>query len=197
MPDAGLQGTLVVVVGPSGAGKDSVIGYARERLADRNDILFVRRIVTREAAAHAEDHDSLSEAAFDEARKEGRFAVSWQANGLSYALPYSTMEHVNRGGTAIANGSRGAIDDIRAAFTNVIVVGLTARPEIIAARLSARGRETAEEIGRRVERGLKLSAYGQDITIDNSAELRMAGDALISIITGRLSLASRSFSAFP
>ena len=100
------------------------------------------------------------------------------------------MEHVSRGGTAIANGSRGAIDDIRAAFTNVIVVGLTARPEIIAARLLARGRETAEEIGRRVERGLKLSAYGQDITIDNSAELRMAGDALISIITGRLSLAS-------
>lgn len=190
MPDAGLQGTLVVVVGPSGAGKDSVIGYARERLADRNDILFVRRIVTREATADAEDHDSLSNAAFEEAEREGHFAVSWRANGLSYALPCSTMEHVSRGGTAIANGSRGAIDDIRAAFTNVIVVGLTARPEIIAARLSARGRETAEEIGRRVERGLKLGAYGQDITIDNSAELRTAGDALISIITGRLSLAS-------
>jgi ribose 1,5-bisphosphokinase len=185
-----LQGTLVVVVGPSGAGKDSVIGYARERLADRSDVLFVRRIVTREATAGTEDHDSVSEAAFDEARKAGHFAVSWQANGLSYALPGSTMDHLGRGGTAIANGSRGAIEDIRAAFANVIVVGLTARPEIIAARLSARGRETAEEITRRVERGLKLGAYGQDITIDNSAELRTAGEALISIITGRLSLAS-------
>lgn len=190
MPDTRLQGTLVVVVGPSGAGKDSVIGYARERLADRSDILFVRRIVTREATAEAEDHDSLSETAFDEARLTGRFAVSWRANGLSYALPASTMDHVGRGGTAIANGSRGAIEDIRAAFANVIVVGLTARPEIIAARLSARGRETAEEIGLRVERGLKLGAYGQDITIDNSAELRTAGEALVSIITGRLSLAS-------
>ena len=192
MPDAATrpQGTLVVVVGPSGAGKDSVIGYARERLADRSDILFVRRVVTRQAAADVEDHDSLSEAAFEEARVGGCFAVSWQANGLSYALPRSTMDHVGHGGTAIANGSRGAIEDIRAAFSNVIVVGLTARPEIIAARLSARGRETAEEISRRVERGLKLGAYGQDITIDNSAELRTAGEALISIITGRLSLAS-------
>ncbi|WP_054313559.1 phosphonate metabolism protein/1,5-bisphosphokinase (PRPP-forming) PhnN [Mesorhizobium sp. 1M-11] len=190
MPDTRLHGTLVVVVGPSGAGKDSVIGYARERLATRSDILFVRRIVTREATADAEDHDSLSEVAFAEAQGEGRFAVSWQANGLSYALPRSVMDHVSRGDTAIANGSRGAIEDIRAAFANVIVVGLTARPEIIAARLSARGRETAEEIGRRVERGLKLGAYGQDITIDNSAELQTAGEALISIITGQLSLAS-------
>ena len=190
LPDTRLQGTLVVVVGPSGAGKDSVIGYARERLAERSDILFVRRVVTREATADAEDHDSLSEADFAAAEREGRFAVSWQANGLSYALPRSVTEHVGLGGTAIANGSRGAIVDIRAAFANVIVVGLTARPEIIAARLSARGRETAEEIGRRVERGLKLGAYGQDITIDNSTELRTAGDALISIITGRLSLAS-------
>ncbi|MFE0018942.1 phosphonate metabolism protein/1,5-bisphosphokinase (PRPP-forming) PhnN [Mesorhizobium sp. NPDC059054] len=191
MPDAvRLQGTLVVVVGPSGAGKDSVIGYARERLATRSDILFVRRIITREATADAEDHDSLSDVAFAEAQREGRFAVSWQANGLSYALPRSVMDHVGRGDTAIANGSRGAIEDIRAAFANVIVVGLTARPEILAARLSARGRETAEEIGRRVERGLKLGAYGQDITIDNSAELQTAGEALISIITGRLSLAS-------
>lgn len=192
MPDAAtrLQGTLVVVVGPSGAGKDSVIGYARERLADRSDILFARRVVTRPATANAEDHDSLSEAAFVEAEREGRFAVSWQANGLNYALPRAVFDHVSRGGTAIANGSRGAIEDIRAAFANVIVVGLTARPEIIAARLSARGRETAEEIGRRVERGLKLGAYGQDITIDNSAELQSAGEALISIVTGRLSLAS-------
>ena len=70
------------------------------------------------------------------------------------------------------------------------MAGLTARPEIIAARLASRGRETAEDIQRRVERGLKLGAYGQDITIDNSAELHLAGEALVSIIVSRLSLAS-------
>lgn len=195
MPDPvsgsrGSPGRLIIVVGPSGSGKDSVLGYARERLTERSDILFVRRIVTRPATADAEDHDSLNETDFAEAARAGRFAVSWQANGLSYALPRTVLDHVERGGTAVANGSRGALDDIRAAFANVIVAGLTARPEIIAARLASRGRETAEDIQRRVERGLKLGAYGQDITIDNSAELQTAGEALISIITGRLSLAS-------
>jgi len=52
-------GRLVLVVGPSGAGKDTLIGLARAASADAGDIVFPRRVVTREATAF-EDNAQVS-----------------------------------------------------------------------------------------------------------------------------------------
>jgi ribose 1,5-bisphosphokinase len=41
------NGVFVAVVGPSGAGKDMVIGYAAERLSACEGVDFVRRVITR------------------------------------------------------------------------------------------------------------------------------------------------------
>ncbi len=54
------RGRLVVVVGPSGAGKDTLIARARVRLAGDPTIVFPLRLVTRTASA-AEDHQIISE----------------------------------------------------------------------------------------------------------------------------------------
>ena len=57
MPDMShsRQGHLVLVVGPSGAGKDTLINGARETLAQHHTIRVVRRVVTR-ASSQWEDH---------------------------------------------------------------------------------------------------------------------------------------------
>ncbi len=44
-------GRLVLVVGPSGAGKDTLIGLAQAACAEDGTIVFPRRVVTREASA--------------------------------------------------------------------------------------------------------------------------------------------------
>lgn len=177
------QGLLIAVVGPSGAGKDSLIDFARQLFADDPAVMFVRRVVTRVAQASAEDHDTLSPENFDAAEASGRFAVTWRAHGLHYAIPADALRHAEAGGVAVVNGSRAALPDIRAAFGNVLVVLVTCRPEVLAARLAARGREDAEQQKQRVARSaLPTQHLAEAVEIDNSGDLASAGEELVGII---------------
>lgn len=176
-PRAG--GVLLAVVGPSGSGKDSLIAYARERVDP--SVLFVRRIVTRAAASGSEDHHTLSREAFEQAEAAGAFAVTWHAHGLRYGIPRSAGDHVKGGGVAIMNGSRAALPSIEAAFGRVVTVSVTCRPEVLAERLTARGRESEAEIRRRLERApIAVGPRDSCLEIDNSGELKSAGDALVA-----------------
>jgi ribose 1,5-bisphosphokinase len=176
-------GALIAVVGPSGAGKDTLITYARQALAGDPAILFVRRVVTRAALAAAEDHDTLSPEAFAAARSAGAFAVEWQAHGLSYGIPMETRHHLAAGGVAVVNGSRAALPAIRSAFREATVIHVTCRPEILAERLAARRRESETEMQRRLERAaIQPEHPGEVIEIDNSGELAVAGEALVGVI---------------
>src|ERR1700758_459495 len=74
---------LLLVVGPSGAGKDTLLDAARRALADDPKFRFVRRVVTRAAKAGDEPHETVTEAEF--AARE--FALQWQAHGLRYGIP--------------------------------------------------------------------------------------------------------------
>lgn len=179
-------GVLVAVVGPSGVGKDSLIAYARARLSRERHVLFVRRVVTRPALAAAEDHDTLSAEAFLAARASGAFAVDWEAHGLRYGIPEEARRYVAGGGVAVVNGSRAALPAIRAAFGRVTVVHVSCRPDILAARLAARGRETGAEVRLRVERTktLRFEEPGEAIRIDNSGDIASAGEALVDAIRG-------------
>ena len=56
-----LIGCQVFVCGPSGAGKDSVMALARDALAERGDIMFARRMITRPAQTGA-DHEPVTAA---------------------------------------------------------------------------------------------------------------------------------------
>ncbi|MBN8997292.1 MAG: phosphonate metabolism protein/1,5-bisphosphokinase (PRPP-forming) PhnN [Rhizobiales bacterium] len=177
------RGTLVAVVGPSGSGKDTLIDYARARLAADRSVLFVRRVVTRPSLPSAEDHDSLPLPAFMAARAAGAFAVTWEAHGLHYAIPAEALRHVAGGGVAVANGSRAALPEIRSAFGRVITVSITCRPEVLAARLAARGREDGDEQERRKARGMLLFRGEPDsVEIDNSGDVSVAGEALVAVI---------------
>jgi len=176
-------GTLLAVVGASGVGKDSLIAHARRELSGDSSVLFVRRIVTRPALAAAEDHDHLTPDEFASALAAGRFAVHWDAHGLRYGVPISVRDHLAAGGTAVLNGSRAALPAIRSAFEKVVVIHITARPEIIAARLASRGRETETDIARRLRRAAIVPLdSGERIDIDNSDAFEFAAAAFLDAI---------------
>ncbi|MEX0405387.1 phosphonate metabolism protein/1,5-bisphosphokinase (PRPP-forming) PhnN [Aquibium sp. LZ166] len=186
------QGAFVAVVGPSGAGKDTLIGYAKARLAEkgRGRFHFVRRVITRAADGSTEDHDTLSPMAFERAEADGAFALSWEAHGLRYGLPESVDRHISAGDTVVANLSRKAIPALRTRYRNVSVVAVVASNATLSARLMARGRESAEEVAARLSRSTEpsLGVSGAFATIANDGSIEDAGEALISAISAAAEL---------
>lgn len=177
------NGVLVAVVGPSGAGKDTIIAHARCALAGEPHVEFVRRVITRPCDGTTEDHDSMDEASFAKALALDAFPIAWQAHGLSYGLPASVDRAVDNGQVAVANVSRGVLDALRERYVNVAVVEITASPEILAARLAERARETHAEVLARLARTVVANAAGPNvIRIDNSGPKEIAGEEFVAVI---------------
>lgn len=170
------RGCMIVVVGPSGAGKDSLMALAARRLARRSDIAFVQRMVTRPGDAGGEAHQPLSRDEFEAMAAAGDFAVFWRAHGHGYGIPAATIETVRAGHYLVANGSRGALVDFAAVYPSLAVIHVTADRDSLFTRLAARGRETAEEISARLDRPEPSLPAGLAIyTVDNSGDLSEAG----------------------
>ena len=178
-----MAGCFVAVVGPSGVGKDTLIGHARAALAGDRGFLFVRRLVTRAGNAF-EDHDTIDEAAFEAGHAGGSFALSWRAHGLGYALPADTVAAIGGSSVAICNLSRRAIPEAQRRFARVRVVRVTAPPEILAGRLAARGRESAEAVAERLRREAEQGCeFEADLTIQNDRPLSITGGELVEFLS--------------
>ncbi len=181
-PSRGTGGVFVAVVGPSGAGKDTLMSRAALHPALGPRVRFARRIVTRAALVASEDHDSLDEAGFMRAEAEGAFSLAWSAHGLRYALPRSVTEDLGRGCTVVANLSRRSLVDAVRAFGALWVVEVTARPDVLLERLSARGRESRDTILDRLERQVTVTLPpGADghVQIDNSGDVAVATERFV------------------
>jgi ribose 1,5-bisphosphokinase len=182
--DPARAGAFVAVVGPSGAGKDTLLGVAQEALAGDPGVVFVRRVVTRPSVPSLEDHDSLSTEEFLAARAAGRFCVTWEAHGLHYGLPREVAAAYEDGLTVVGNVSRAALDAIALRFPKLHVVEITAPRDILLRRLVGRDRESRAAVETRLARSaMPLPAGGwMSRTIDNSGPMQDAASALVAMI---------------
>ena len=167
-------GTFFLVVGPSGAGKDSLIDGARALLEPTGRYVFARRVVTRPAGSPGEDHEAATDEAFDAREAKGDFLITWGAHGLRYGLPAELKRQVEAGRNVIANGSRATIAALAARLPRFVVVEVTAPPEVLAARIAGRGRESGEAIEKRLSRTVEPRPEGIRATTvcnDQSVEI--------------------------
>jgi ribose 1,5-bisphosphokinase len=173
---------LVYVMGPSGAGKDTLLAYARERL-QREPVLFAHRYITR-ADGGPENHVALSDDAFALRSARGLFALEWSSHALRYGIGIEIDQWLAAGCTVVINGSRAHLDTALARYPHLRVVHVNAAPHVLAARLAARGRETVEQIGARLARQVewRASAGTRITTLDNSGPLDDAGRALVALL---------------
>jgi ribose 1,5-bisphosphokinase len=177
-------GRLVVVVGPSGAGKDTLIATARARLAGNASFVFPLRLVTRTATA-AEDHLTISDGDFARGVSRGEFAFWWEAHGLKYALPAALDTDLRAGRTVVCNVSRGIIAMLRLRYLQLSVVLVTAPAEVLAARLAGRGRTSDGDLAQRLGRAAPSeAAFAPDHTIENVGAITEGAGHLFAAITG-------------
>jgi ribose 1,5-bisphosphokinase len=161
---------LVLVVGPSGAGKDTLLEAARQALADDPRFRFVRRVITRSSDAGGEAHEAVTDTQF----AARAFALAWQAHGLRYGIPDDIATDLAAGRVVVANVSRGVIAEAAGRFP-VRVIEITAPPNVLAARLATRGRESAADVAARLSRtvalpdGITMETVMNDAPVESGA----------------------------
>lgn len=176
-------GRLVLVVGPSGAGKDTLLGLARAATADDANVVFPRRIITREASI-SEDNEHVSPGTFREAMNRGEFAMHWEAHGNCYALSRAIDDDIRAGRTVVANVSRTVIEAMRLAYADVTVVSITAPPNVLADRIAMRARSSDGRLEARLSRTVEDAAIAPDVTIVNTGGAEYHSRQLVRAVKG-------------
>ncbi len=178
-----MSGKLILVVGPSGAGKDSIIRYAKAKFKDDPQFVFPRRVITRKADIAAEDHDTIDVPAFLALKSQSGFALSWQAHDLHYGVPAQINNELADGKHVMVNVSRTILPDMPQLYPNYMVVEITAAPEILETRIAARGRATDGNVVKRATRKVDPpSTHSRHFVIRNETRLREAGEAFCALV---------------
>lgn len=176
---------LYYVMGASGAGKDSLLRFVRQRRADAA-LMFAHRYITRPAEAGGEDHVAVTIEAFNRLRDAGAFALHWQANGLHYGIGIEVEYWLAAGLNVIVNGSRQHLSQASARFPQLRPILIEVSSQKLGERLRARGRESENEVLARIERALSMPppVHPRLRVVRNDDELEVAGEALLRVITG-------------
>ena len=171
------QARLVAVVGPSGVGKDSLIAAM---VAARPILRVARRCVTRPEEAGGEPFEGIGRAEFEMRRDAGAFALHWEAHGLLYGIP---EDELRGGGDVLANLSRGVLAEAARLFPGLVVLSVCAPPEVVEARLRARGREDAGDVARRLARAAPPPPESvRVVAVDNGGALQDAASAALAAL---------------
>ncbi len=180
------RGRLVLVVGPSGVGKDSLLDAARAALSSDPMVVFPRRVVTRAPGLPGEDYIAMSEADFATAAARGDFALHWPAHGLHYGIPKAIEADLAAGREVVINVSRSVLDEARRRYPGLLVLLINASPDVLRQRLLKRGRETPAEIEERLQRAAAFTVAGADVVrLDNDGPLAETADRFIALLKNR------------
>jgi len=197
---------LFYVMGASGVGKDSLLGYvregvrkgvrenagenvkesAKENIQKNNGLMFAHRYITRPADAGGENHIALTHQEFLQRSRHRCFAMSWQSHGNWYGIGSEVDQWLEQGLNVVVNGSRDYFSSAAARYPNIVPVLIAADKDRLLDRLLKRGRENQEDIERRLhvsESTVGKLKHPALVVIENNGELAVAGETLMNLLT--------------
>lgn len=178
---------LIYLVGASGAGKDTLLQYCRDRLPQRSEVVLAHRYVTRAAHAREENVITLTRREFAAREALHLFALSWRSHGHDYGIGIEINQWMAKGITVLVNGSRTHLEQARRRYPDLVPVWISVPHDVLRRRLFARAREDAEQIETRLLRALIAPRPPPDaIVIANDGALADAGEALLAVIAPRV-----------
>ncbi|QCB48460.1 phosphonate metabolism protein/1,5-bisphosphokinase (PRPP-forming) PhnN [Hydrogenophaga sp. PAMC20947] len=183
---------LIYIIGPSGAGKDSVLHTLRQTWPGAAKAHWARRTITRPAQPGGEQHETVDVATFDRLRAQGAFGLHWEANELRYGVRANELAALDQGRCVFVNGSRGHLPTLLTQWPEATVVHISAPPHVLAQRLAARGREKLPAIAARLQREVSLALPSNHIAIQNDGPLQGAADTLAQRLNLQLRIETAS-----
>ncbi len=176
-------GTLFLIVGNSGSGKDSIIsGTIKKYPTELKEIHVPNRVITRQPSEF-ETNIYVSSDKFKKMMEQGKFALKWHIYGLDYGVPIEIDEWLKKGHPVVVNVSRTIIDQARSEYKKIKVVFIQVPFEMTVQRIKERGRESEERLKERIERAeghQKLP--GADYIVENSGNLEEAIEHFLAIL---------------
>ena len=175
---------LIYVMGPSGAGKDTLLAWLRDHLPTASGVHFARRTITRATLPGDEQHHSVDVSYFLQLRQAGAFGLDWQANGLHYGIAHSQLTGHPAGDSVVVNGSRAYLALALENFPDMAVVHVTAGLDLLRRRLVGRGCEDLATVEARVARAaaFRLPAGATSVEICNDGSVEEAGGELLCAV---------------
>ena len=176
-------GILVLVVGNSGSGKDSIIsGVVKRFPPDFKSIHLTQRYITR-PASETEDNIAITPEIFKEMSRQKKFALEWHIYDLDYGIPIDIDEWLKIGHPVIVNVSRTIVQKARRIYRNLLVVFIKVPFEITLQRVKERARESGKLLQERIQRAKDNQTFSDaDFIVDNSGDLEIAIDQFLSYL---------------
>ena len=168
-------GLLILVVGNSGSGKDSIMKGIKERYpSDLKMVHLTQRYITR-PSSDTEDNISITPEEFREMSTRDKFALEWHIYGLDYGVPIEIDDWLKKGHPVLVNVSRSIVKKAREIYQNIIVVFIEVPFEVTFKRVKERARESGKRLEDRIERAKKNQKFSEaDFVVDNSGTLENA-----------------------
>lgn len=185
MNNTQLRAHLIYIMGASGSGKDSLMDFARARLAGGHRVVFAHRYITRPSDKGGENHLALTAEEFALRRAERLFALHWESHGFHYGIGIEINQWLDKGLSVVVNGSRGYFSEVQILYPHVVPVLIDVSIETLRDRLRGRGRESEQEVNERLDRHGKFADRLDDYNkIDNNSPLENGGEELAALIRG-------------
>ena len=172
---------ILLVVGPSGSGKDTLLRSAKHHFAGQEQLAFVRRYITRPPDRN-EDNYYLDPAAFTLLGNAGFFVSTWRAHDNLYGIPYHALVDTDGSEGVVCSISRSAVVDFERRFAHTTTILVTAREEVLRQRLQRRGREDEKAVRKRLARA-DMAVVARDLVVfDNSQDLERSVAMFIELL---------------
>jgi phosphonate metabolism protein PhnN/1,5-bisphosphokinase (PRPP-forming) len=177
------KGTLFLVVGNSGSGKDSIIKGAFDKYpSNLKKLITPKRYITRQPS-ETEDNIMISPEKFKEMSSNGAFALEWYIYDLYYGIPIEIDDHLRKGHPVVVNVSRTVVKKARKIYHNIRVIFIKVPFEITLNRIKERERERNERLKERIERARNNQTFSDaDFIVDNSGKLENAIDDFLNFL---------------
>jgi len=168
---------IILIVGPSGVGKDTLINYLKKELDNNDDYNFINRYITRIPDENEKNY-YLGEEAFRILNDQGFFVSSWYAHKNCYGIAKNDiLEGIN-----IISISRKHISDFEENYEHVTTVHVTLPKLMLLERLRLRKRESEAQIMQRIKRSYEKIESKNLIEFENVKKIDKSAKAFLQII---------------